>query len=547
MKNIVTELPNGQTLRVQVPDDWSDSRISQEIDTIAGQAMQGQGQQPPRQQVDLDAWRRKRTEGLSTWLKASAGMGQGFRNVGLQVGNLMGLVSPEEMAPHMAEQYLMETTPGQVGKFAGELLATAPIAGGAVGAAGKLAGAAVPALRTMAAARPITTGAATGAAEGAIEGAIMGGPGNRLEGAQAGAVGGAAVGGALPAIARGLIRPTADATRLMDKGVDLSAGQMRPSSFLNRIEQAVESFGASSGQGEQLQFAQKLAQDARAPGSVRLREGKLADMLTQMQGGYNKAYEPIKAVPVNQVIPQQLKTAFEQVVEDADILATDDQRKLIGKFLDNQLTKLKGRKLTAGDVMSVRSKIRGKVTDLKRGQKWEEAQLMEGAESELNEILNRAIPDQAAQFNRNVDYQYAKYKTVEDALSRMGDRDFPTPSQWSASVKLGTPKGAYARGAGRMRPDIEAGRNVFQTVSPRTGNRLATLGAASAGLGGAYGATDLLTMGGLTAASLPLLGTKTGRQALAGRTDPQAVIEELLRNNPLLGQYLRGAGALGAQ
>lgn len=123
------------------------------------------------------------------------GMGAGFMDIGRSVGNMVGMVDDETV---MNQREIDEGLGGmgKFGKFAGEMLATAPLGGG-VGA-GVAKGA-----RALDAAskggkyltKTLGRGMGRGAVEGATYGAVMADPNER----GAGALGGAAFGGALGA------------------------------------------------------------------------------------------------------------------------------------------------------------------------------------------------------------------------------------------------------------------------------------------------------------------------------------------------------------
>lgn len=138
------------------------------------------------------------TSDMSTAEKLGAGFQAGLRDVGRNVGNIVGLVSDEDVKKaRKLERALRATGAGQVGAFAGEAAALAPVSmgTGALAKAGSAAAAlgrsralpsAVKALGTTlprASGRGVT-GAARAALEGGAAGAILAGPDNRLEGAK---------------------------------------------------------------------------------------------------------------------------------------------------------------------------------------------------------------------------------------------------------------------------------------------------------------------------------------------------------------------------
>jgi len=546
VKEIEARLTNGQMIDLRVPDNWSDEQISAKVREISAQSGQPQQGTPEA----FAAHRQRMVENIPALERGFMGFGQGVKNVGMQLGNILGVVPDEDIqSMRTLNRPLMDTTAGTVGGVVGETAALAPAAGGTVGAVGKLASKAIPALRTASAARPIATGMGVGATEGALEGAVVGGPGRRGEGAAMGAIAGGLTGGLVPAFAKGFIRPTDDAQRLMDMGVNLTPGQMQPKGFANVVEQSLHSMSAAireAGENPKLEFTQKLIQGSGPPGMPEIDAGDGRDMLQSVYDQYKTAYGKLDNMPVNPAIKQQLETGWRQAIDDPEVLAGDEERKLVERFLKNQASKLKKPNLNAKDVTSVRSKIRSKIAEAKRAQKWEVAELLGNAESALTESLNRGLSKNAATYNRAVDLQYARYKVAEDAFARMGDtREFPTSNQWSMAIKKGVPKGQYARGAGRMRPEVQAMGNVFRTASEPTGQRLATLGSMLGGGYGLYNMFDPMTLGLAGAAAMPLIATKGGRRAATGNTALQQSLQAVLQNFPELNVFPRGAAAIG--
>lgn len=185
------------------------------------------------------------TSGQSGFDNFIAGVGQGASNIGRNLGNMVGLVSDEDLAEaKQLDEALLDTTAGSVGSFAGEMAALAPL--GAAGAIPKAAGAAskaVPALgragqaltntlarvpgagQTAAMAGRAASSApgqvaarfAPAAGQGAAAGAITGDPGDRLQSAAEGAALGSALSGTVGALGsrlgRGVINLSDDAKK----------------------------------------------------------------------------------------------------------------------------------------------------------------------------------------------------------------------------------------------------------------------------------------------------------------------------------------------
>ena len=119
------------------------------------------------------------------------GMDRGITHTGMQLGNMLGMVSDQEIDDAEAlDKALLNTWGGGIGNVAGELIATAPIGAG-VGAGAKAATGAVAAgtagRGTKAAAGVLGNRYGRTALEGAAYGTIFGGPENRGTGAVLGA------------------------------------------------------------------------------------------------------------------------------------------------------------------------------------------------------------------------------------------------------------------------------------------------------------------------------------------------------------------------
>lgn len=198
-------MPNGDI--VEGPEGASRKDI---IRAYVRQKQQESGYDP-NYKFDPEARTQERiaeyVEGMGAAERLGAGFQSGLRDVGRNVGNMVGLVDDEEVeSKRDLERPLGRTLAGGTGKFAGEMAGLSPL--GAVGAVGRAGAATGKALRggsrlrkALAApvARRVPQGAASvgqGAAQGAAAGAIMSGPDERIGGAAAGA----SVGGLLSAL-----------------------------------------------------------------------------------------------------------------------------------------------------------------------------------------------------------------------------------------------------------------------------------------------------------------------------------------------------------
>lgn len=428
------------------------------------------------------------------------------------------------------------------------------------------------------------TGAALGAGYGAMDEATEADatPASIARNAVAGGVLGAAGGVALPLAVKGaerlwkgVVRPTEAAKYLRSKGVPLTSGQMNPESTLAQIEEASTTVG---GIGKSIQGQRDAAREgwqnavlneAQPPGMTPVDPKQpIGARLSQAYEGFEPAYAPAKAAKVAPKNSEGLPLAtapappkppkggptildeygrpivrpdppapppgaFDKVVADRSILATDETRGVVKNFLDDQLTLLgkqsSGGKVPAGVLMQMRSNIRAAAADAAKAQDFPKAQLLERAEAEVTGALERSLPEEAARGLRAADMQYAKYKTVEDAVARSSDSPNGfTPSQLSNAIKAASEKGAYARGAGgELRKLASAGREVLDARVPMTGARLMVSGPAQ------YVTAPMSYAANLPPVQRFLLGEYAPQRAL---TSVEEALAKVLRRNPVEAQ-----------
>lgn len=485
-----------------------------------------------------------------------AGAGRGLMNVGRHAGNLVGLVGDDSLAESKSlDRDLMATKAGKIGSFIGETAATAPLAGGAVGALGRAG---------SVGAKIAGNTIARGAAEGALQGFVMGDPGERT----ASALLGGAVGTLVPAAGKAIgkaahgLKRTPEAQRLLDAGVDLTPGQMNPGGMLNQAEEAWQSVpgvGAvikGARDNAQNSFQRVVTQQAAAPGA-RVAAGQADDMLEQAYRSFEPLYDQAKGFPVRPVIMSAsgpdvpLQRAFQQAVASKSVPATSQARNRAAQILQNELSAGSG---SSDDLLRMRSNVRAaarKARQSTEALQQDTADLLDIAEQRITAALDSQLPPDAMQAVRTADSQYGLYKTVEDAIARAKDK----PGGFTAndlaeavaqSMGKGGTRGAYARGGGGPLRDLaQAGKETMQMRSPPTGARLAAIGLPAA-------AGALAPAAGITAGAglLGMVGTQTGRRLAQGVTPGQRAAQALLNRmegsvpdyqRELLAQALRRA------
>lgn len=383
-------------------------------------------------------------------------------------------------------------------------------------------------------------GALTGLTEGDAD-LTRGEVGKALQNALVGGTAGGVMGAAVPAalsggrsLWRGIVKPTQAAQYLRSKGVPLTVGQMNPKSKLAQLEEVATSYG---GIGPEIE-AQRAAgsagwqnvvlDEARPPGMPRLNtELPISERLADAYAGFDDAYAPSRGVQVTpktssgvplappvepppaprpRKVPRGEKapvildefgrpmarpepapipepppsppSVFDTVVQDPSVLATADERGVVKRFLDNELTLLSrqadGGTVSSDAILKMRSNVRDALADKMKAAQFDQAKLLQNAERQLTDVLESSLPPESMAALRAADAKYAQYKRVEDAVARSGDQpDGFTPSQLSAAVRASMEKGAGARGGGgELRSLAAAGRKVFDARVPKTGARL---------------------------------------------------------------------------
>jgi hypothetical protein len=487
------------------------------------------------QQANIQADRFDPTEGMGRIQKAGVGLNAGVRSVGRHIANLvpdaLGGMTDETLQEREAlDAPIRDTGAGFAGAVVGEAGASAVPALG-VGAAATRLGATIGPRMAQATASPI----GRGAIEGAAQGAVMAGPGNRWEGLKSGAAFGSALPAAMGAgskMARGATR-TPEAQALLDRGVDLTPGQMNPKGVVNQLEENAQSL---MGQGPMIKaarenaatdFSKAGAREAAAPGAQIADNADPRVMLDDAYKSFEPLYEQAKGFPIvtqkgSPVIvntgsnePLAARVAKLATVKKGTAAARANAK----EYAENELSR---HFKTSDDLLEARSNIRTKIRDLKGSTNSvdkDTAEILSDIEQSFTDALNSQLPADALKALKTADASYGKFKVFEDAMYRAKDQPGGfTPSQLSQAARDSVPSnGAYARGAGGTpREMARQGKEVFDTRSPATGARLL-------GLPGVPFLRDIVAF-----PSTLMAGTKTGRRLAPGATAAQKKVAAMV-------------------
>lgn len=452
------------------------------------------------------------------------------RLAGTSIPNIPS-ITPKSLAPATtAERFSTAAT----GALAG--------AGGGIGVGQQLTGAGSQLLRNVGgalAANPALQGASaiTGATSGEVAREAGAGPVGQLAANLAGSLLPGAALATANKLATGATR-TPEAQRLLDRGVDLTPGQLNPAGRINQLEEGTSSVSLvgptirAGRDNARSTFQRSAVQEAAAPGTT-IKQADPAQMLDDAYESFRPLYDAAKGFPVSPQIVNQgsnvpLSRALTTAVRNGGILATDDQRKAVLRFLKSQLTKGVS---SSDDLLNIRSEVRDAARKALKVNNTERADLLSAAEDQITLALESQLPSNALKSLKTADAKYGDYKIVESAVARAKDRGGSfTPNDLSESIAAanqGALRGSYARGGGgSLRELASDARAVLDSRSPPTGARLLALAPGAAGLAfdPLLGATAQLgTTAGITLGA----GTQVGRRLASGATAPQ--------------QFLRGA------
>lgn len=532
---------------------YSDAEIQ---DFLMQQARQGASTRPTGIQQGRDPFlppANSPTSGMSDLDLTLAGAGRGMVHTANSVGNLLGLVPDSTLQTQKEiDAPLMSTPGGRFGNIGGEAAVTAPLGMGTGALVGRAA--------------PILAGAIPqGVIQGGVQGAATADPGQRGVNTLVGALTGgglSAAGRAASTAVNGLNRTPAAQT-LINQGVSLTPGQMNPAGAMNQFEQAGESLPGfkqiidPAREAAERQYQALVIQRGAAPGAPPIRPSEnIHDMLQQAYDSYAPLYSQAHGYPVSPSIVRTaggdipLSQSFHQASRAPGVPRSLQQSE--DSWLQDRLTQLP-RNPQSEDLLQLRSDIRQRArnanlkTDTDSGHV---ANINSRAEQSVTAALHSQLPPQPLRALASADSNYGNYKIIESAVAKSKDNLAGlTPQKLSQSIYDSVADPAYARGGGGPLRDLaQAGTQVFQTVAPPNGSRVATL--ALGGAGALHPTVGLPVAAGM----LGLTGTQTGRRLAAGLTPPQQATQRLVASlqsripQPVqnVGQQLITRGAVGA-
>ena len=479
------------------------------------------------------------------------GAGASLQNAALGIKDVFTDLSPEEQLTAAANrQFLEEDTAGKVGGFAADVASFA-IPGGAATKGLTM----LPRIGRVIAANPLKTAVATDAALSAAYSTE-----DKGEAALAGALGSAAGQGIVRGAGRllgGVVRPSAEARTLMQKGIQPTIGQgadqgTMSGRLIRRGEEIAESvpiagtFVSRARQRAADELGETAMQRAVPPGGTAV-GGPSRESFQALRSQFDKAYKVLD--PLTFTPDKQFSQDLLAIINDPDNFASRSQINRVLAFVNKNFDKKfqsseQDTAFISGKALKeFESKIGKRIRDLARSMNPEDAaerRILTQVDEALTQYRNRQLPPSIAQDLRETDRAYANYKRLLRAGSYVGaDEGAFTPAMLTRSVKaMARNPDQYARGQALMQ-DLTDPASILRGRTPNSGtvDRAALLGL---GAGTLINPVGTLTGAAAGAAGTAGLYARPVQRFMLGGYNYQKALEEALRRQARL------AGSVGA-
>lgn len=394
----------------------------------------------------------------STLERLAIGNTSGWANVGRHAGNLVGLVSDENLkAANKLDEPLAKTGAGAVGRFVGESAATGPV--GEIGAG----------LRGVAGIGRLAK-AATLLGEGAAQGQLTSGD----------ALGGAAIAGGLGMAGKALkplvggLKRSPHAETLLKAGADLTPGQLNPEGIVGRIERTAEASPLLGGMAKRARdhalrdvvpnTAADLAGMPRMPGEGLQGSAKAQQRLLK------SLYGPAQNLPAPRP-SSKARGSFDSVVTASLAKNVSAKDPTILKDLDGAFERLTNAN-TTGDIHTILSDLKRTSRKLKNANSagardFETARVYDDAIQWVKKYYDQALNNPALAENvRKADKIVSRVKPIEMAskAAQRGGRDTPRGTELLSAISKSTTAGEFTRGGGGHLRDIAESMAEAQQV-----------------------------------------------------------------------------------
>jgi hypothetical protein len=197
----------------------------------------------------------------------------------------------------------------------------------------------------------------------------------------------------------------------------------------------------------------ELFQFAAAPGA-RVEVTNTQDMLAQARDSFRPAYAAFSNEPIAESNLRVLGRNLKAAIDDPSFTAGKNARETVTDFVNSQLQPMSDRftatgALTTGDLIEVRRAVRAeqrRVAGSTSADIQDRSQVLEQVENVLTDNINSALSPDLLDGMSVVDGQYRKYKVLEDAVIRSGERGLNPDVVSDAIRRSSTSPGQFATG-----------------------------------------------------------------------------------------------------
>lgn len=512
-----------------VPDSWlQPSRMSPAELQNKLRADYAKANTPEARAAAYQKFQDQQVEAMGTGSRLAAGAGKAVYDTGRGLGEIVGLVKPEDVArARIQDEALMRTGSGKVGNVLGYVGEAIPVGI----AAGGVAGGAVAGLGAR-----LLSGGISGAAQGyaapyATQGEhiantlVSSGLGAAIPGA--GAVG--------SNVLRGLA--TADARTLLNLGVRLTPGQM-----LGGAAQSVEDkltslpvVGGAIRRGQQRaldDFNLASVQKALEPIGVKLGKGVQAgyDAVQSGREAISKAYDSVLGQMKGRVDSQLTNSIAKTLTNHVNTLPEHLARQLMNTVDETVLQKLgKGQIVSGKEVKEVVSSLGNEIRSAAQAQDPAIRQLgkaYQAIQNDVKSMLKRQNPGKLSEDLKDVDAAHARMLRVETAAAKVGTQEGKfTPAQFRSAVRAedaSYKKRGFSQGNAVMQDLADAAQSTLPSKVPDSGTAGRLLMDAGVVGGGAVAGhlPAVLAAGALAHAAYSQPGRWLMQKALAPEPNP---------------------------
>jgi hypothetical protein len=421
------------------------------------------------------------TDDMSTFQKFAAGLGKSMVDTGRGVGQLMGLVSQQEIDESAkTDKALMGTTAGLIGNVGGQVAQMAiPGAGAAKGL--QMAGLGGKLLAGGAIARAAAGGASFAASQPVLTG------NSRAENAAIGGLAGGAGQGAVSGL-QALAKPAAAAmspavSQLAAKaeamGIPISAAQLSDSKFVKTLASVLEKLpftGAGNTRTAQQQSFNQAVSKTFGEDAPAITQQVYSNAKSRIGGEFERLSSQ-NSLNVSDGLLNKLVT----LQDEAQRFGSNDTARAVASAIDELLSKADKSGVVPGKAyQSLDSKL-GKMTKTGDEKAMYLAQVRDAVRSSMDDSISK--PDQAAW--KLAREQYKNLKTIRDLVAKEGADGNISPALLAGRMNS-SPAGkeAMAMGRGGEMGDLaRIGQQFLKDKIPDSGTagRLAAMGAMGGG------------------------------------------------------------------